>query len=159
MLDIGFMEIFVIGALALIVVGPKELPGLLRSAGQMAAKVKSMAREFQRSMEDAAREADLDSVAKAVKSGGDFKKKLSVENQIVDSIKEFEKTVKTEMTEAKAAAEEPLKTPEFSKPWISEKKADADDPGQVETADKADAPQAEAEPSPEPASDAGKKSA
>ena len=37
MLDIGMLEIFVIGALALIVVGPKELPGLLRTVGQFAA--------------------------------------------------------------------------------------------------------------------------
>ena len=67
MLDIGFMEILVIGALALIVVGPKELPGLLRTVGQYAGKARAMAREFQRTMEDAAREADLGDVADVVK--------------------------------------------------------------------------------------------
>ncbi|GMG82243.1 hypothetical protein LNKW23_14560 [Paralimibaculum aggregatum] len=60
MLDIGWQELLVIGALALLVVGPKELPGLLRSVGRYAGKARSMAREFQRSMEDAAREADLE---------------------------------------------------------------------------------------------------
>ncbi|MEO1613405.1 MAG: twin-arginine translocase TatA/TatE family subunit, partial [Pseudomonadota bacterium] len=40
MLDIGFMEILVIGAIALIVVGPKELPGLLRTVGQYAGKAR-----------------------------------------------------------------------------------------------------------------------
>ena len=92
------LEIFVIGALALIVVGPKELPGLLRTVGQFAAKARGMAREFQSSMEDAAREADLDGVVKSVKSGN----KLPFDNQIVDSMKEFEKSVKTEINSADA---------------------------------------------------------
>ncbi|MFT4795154.1 MAG: sec-independent protein translocase protein TatB [Paracoccaceae bacterium] len=59
MLDIGLSELLVIGALALIVVGPKELPGMLRNAGRMVAKARGMAREFQGAMEDAAREADV----------------------------------------------------------------------------------------------------
>lgn len=59
MLDIGWQELLVIGALALIVVGPKDLPGLLRSVGQWVGKIRGMAREFQRSMNDAAREADV----------------------------------------------------------------------------------------------------
>jgi sec-independent protein translocase protein TatB len=59
MLDIGWSELMVIGALALIVVGPKDLPKLLRSFGQYVAQMRGMARDFQRSMEDAAREADI----------------------------------------------------------------------------------------------------
>lgn len=59
MFDIGWSELLVLGALALIVVGPRDLPKLLRGAGQYVAQVRGMAREFQRSMEDAAREADL----------------------------------------------------------------------------------------------------
>ena len=59
MLDMGWTEILVIGVVALIVVGPKDLPRMLRTLGQYAGKVRGMAREFQRSMDDAAREADL----------------------------------------------------------------------------------------------------
>ena len=59
MLDIGWTELMVIGVLALLVVGPKELPRLMRTVGQFVAKARGMARDFQRSMEDAAREADL----------------------------------------------------------------------------------------------------
>ena len=58
MFEIGFMELVVIGALALIVVGPKELPGLLRTVGQYVGKARSMARDFQRTMDEAAREAE-----------------------------------------------------------------------------------------------------
>ncbi|HUF57397.1 MAG TPA: Sec-independent protein translocase protein TatB [Thermohalobaculum sp.] len=59
MLDIGWTELMVIGVIALLVVGPKELPRLLRTVGQFVGKARGMARDFQRSMEDAAREADL----------------------------------------------------------------------------------------------------
>jgi len=59
MLDMGWTEILLIGVVALIVVGPKDLPRMLRSLGQYTGKLRGMAREFQRSMDDAAREADL----------------------------------------------------------------------------------------------------
>jgi sec-independent protein translocase protein TatB len=59
MLDIGWQELLVIGALALIVVGPKDLPGMLRSLGQWVGRLRGMAREFQRAMNEAAREADV----------------------------------------------------------------------------------------------------
>jgi sec-independent protein translocase protein TatB len=62
MFDIGWSELLVIGSIALIVVGPKDLPGLLRTLGKYAAQARGMAREFQRSMEEAAREADLSDV-------------------------------------------------------------------------------------------------
>lgn len=65
MLDIGWSELLVVGVLALLVVGPKELPRLMRSVGQWAGKARSMAREFQRSMDDVAREADLKELADA----------------------------------------------------------------------------------------------
>ncbi|RMH52824.1 MAG: twin-arginine translocase subunit TatB [Alphaproteobacteria bacterium] len=68
MLDIGWSELLVIGVVALIVVGPKDLPAMFRTVGQYVGKARSMAREFQRSMEDAARQAELDEVRKAAQS-------------------------------------------------------------------------------------------
>ncbi len=59
MFDIGWSELLILGALALIVVGPKDLPGMLRNVGRMVGKARGMAREFQGAMEDAAREADV----------------------------------------------------------------------------------------------------
>jgi len=50
----GSTELLLIGLVALIVVGPKELPGMFRMMGQATSKVKKMAREFSRAMEDAA---------------------------------------------------------------------------------------------------------
>lgn len=68
MFDIGWMEMVVIGTVALVVVGPKDLPGMFRTAGQFMAKARGMARDFQRSMEQAAKEAGLGEATKAMTS-------------------------------------------------------------------------------------------
>ena len=68
MFDIGWGEFFLIGVVALIVVGPKELPGLFRTVGQWTGKARAMAREFQRSLEQAANESGMDEVSRSLKS-------------------------------------------------------------------------------------------
>ncbi|MEO1292832.1 MAG: Sec-independent protein translocase protein TatB [Pseudomonadota bacterium] len=68
MFDIGGLELIVLAALALIIVGPKELPGMIRNVGRWVAKARGLAREFQQGMEEAAREADLDKEVNALKS-------------------------------------------------------------------------------------------
>ena len=70
MLDLGWSEILIIGVVALIVVGPKDLPKMLRTLGQYAGRAKGIAREFQRSMDDAARQADIEEL-RDVKKGLD----------------------------------------------------------------------------------------
>ena len=60
MFDIGGLELLVVAAVALIVVGPKELPVLVRNVGRWVSRARQMAREFQQGMEDAAKEADVD---------------------------------------------------------------------------------------------------
>lgn len=67
MFDLGWSELLVIGIVALIVVGPKDLPRMLRTLGQYAARARSVAREFQRSMDEAARQADLDELRQVKK--------------------------------------------------------------------------------------------
>ncbi|MEI4470515.1 Sec-independent protein translocase protein TatB [Frigidibacter sp. MR17.24] len=64
MLDIGWSELLLIGIVALIVVGPKDLPVMFRQLGRITAKARGMARDFSRAMEDAAKEAGVDDVAK-----------------------------------------------------------------------------------------------
>lgn len=68
MFDIGFAELMVIGVVSLIVVGPKDLPGMFRTVGRYVGKAKSMAREFQRSMEDAADATGIKDVTSDLKN-------------------------------------------------------------------------------------------
>lgn len=59
MFDLGMMELLVIGVVALIVVGPKDLPVMFRNVGRFTGKMKGMAREFTRAMNDAADETGV----------------------------------------------------------------------------------------------------
>ncbi|WP_187428639.1 Sec-independent protein translocase protein TatB [Roseobacter fucihabitans] len=68
MFDIGMTEMLVIGVVALIVVGPKDLPVLFRKAGEAVGKAKGMAREFSRAMNDAADQTGMNDVAKGLKT-------------------------------------------------------------------------------------------
>ncbi|MGD9917665.1 MAG: Sec-independent protein translocase protein TatB [Paenirhodobacter sp.] len=67
MFDIGWSELLLIGVVALIVVGPKDLPVMFHSLGRMTAKARAMAREFSRAMEDAAKDTGLDAAAADLK--------------------------------------------------------------------------------------------
>ena len=66
MFDIGWSELLLIGIVALIAIGPKELPGALRTLGQWMAKVRRMASEFQNQFHEAMREAELADLKKEV---------------------------------------------------------------------------------------------
>ena len=65
---IGGLEILVIGLIALIVVGPKDLPVLLRKVGQAIGKARAMANEFRASFDEMARQSELDELRKEVEA-------------------------------------------------------------------------------------------
>ncbi len=85
---IGSSELVIIAVVALIVIGPKDLPKVLRTIGQFTTKMRGMAREFQRHLDEATREAGLDEVKDDVskmtnftvtdldKTGDDIKKAI-----------------------------------------------------------------------------------
>ncbi|HCQ64727.1 MAG TPA: twin-arginine translocase subunit TatB, partial [Rhodobacteraceae bacterium] len=67
MFDIGFTELMVIGVVALIVVGPKDLPTLFRTLGRFTARMRGLGREFTSAMNAAADESGMKDVAKDLK--------------------------------------------------------------------------------------------
>ena len=66
--DIGVSEMIVVAAIALIVVGPKDLPLLMRRVGQFIARLRGMANEFRASFEDMARQSELEELRKEVEA-------------------------------------------------------------------------------------------
>jgi sec-independent protein translocase protein TatB len=89
----------VIGAVALIVIGPKDLPRTLRTIGQMTAKVRRMAAEFQSQFNEAMREAELD----------DVKKQIQGMNESVSSLNKTSfNPIQTIRDEVKGAIEAPV---------------------------------------------------
>jgi sec-independent protein translocase protein TatB len=83
MFDIGWTELLLIAVVAIVVIGPKDLPRAMRSVGQWTTKVKRMAGDFQRQFNEAVREAELDDVKNQVTKLGkldpmaDLKKSLT----------------------------------------------------------------------------------
>jgi sec-independent protein translocase protein TatB len=64
--SLGFQEILLLGVLALVVVGPKDLPLMLRKLGRWTAKLRGMAQEFRTGFDELARQAELDELKKEV---------------------------------------------------------------------------------------------
>ena len=92
MFDLSWSEILVIGTAAIIFIGPKELPGALRTLGQWAAKARSMAREFQNSVDDMIRESELQKIKDEVDkvSSGDLQRHIE---RTIDPDGEINKTL------------------------------------------------------------------
>lgn len=87
MFEIGWTEMLVIAVVMIVVVGPKDLPKMLRTFGRTAAKLRSMAGDFQKQFNEALKEAELDDVKKSV----DSLRSLNPANEIKKSLNPFEK--------------------------------------------------------------------
>src|SRR3989304_8893743 len=68
MFDIGWSELLVIAVVAIVVVGPKDPPKLMRAFGHSAGKLRRAASDFQRQFEEAMRESEVEEVRKAIES-------------------------------------------------------------------------------------------
>src|SRR5271167_776065 len=92
MFDIGWSEFVVIGVVALIVIGPKELPAVLRAIGQWTTKIRRMAGEFQSQFQEAMREAEMADLKKQVDELGDSAKGLASDFDFKEATKWEPKT-------------------------------------------------------------------
>ena len=84
MFDIGWSELVLIGIVALIVIGPKELPTALRTAGMWMGKVRRMASEFQGQFQEAMREAEMAELKKQVDEIGNSTANLTSFDPLAD---------------------------------------------------------------------------
>jgi len=109
MFDISWSEFLLIGVVALIVIGPKELPGVLRTLGQYTRKVRSMASEFQGQFQEAMREAEM----------ADLKKQV---DDMAQDLKDFDplKEVKSDVEAMSKDIERSLEAPAEPKPAPSD---------------------------------------
>ncbi len=96
MFDIGWSELVVIGVVALIAIGPKELPGVLRTVGQWMGKARRMASEFQGQFNEAMREAEMADIKKTFDDASAAAKDLSPVNLLTSLNKDVEDAMKIE---------------------------------------------------------------
>src|SRR5215813_3813890 len=101
LLDFGWSELMLIGVVALVVIGPKDLPKALRVAGFWVRKARTLSREFQSSIEQMVREAELDEMRQELKKATE-----------IDLEKEFHQAV--DPTGSLAESLKPPELPNFS---------------------------------------------
>ena len=112
--ETGAFELIFLGAVALIVVGPKDLPILMRKVGQFLARMRGMAAEFRGHVDEMVRQSELDQVKKQLESSVS-----GVDMAALDPTKEFKQHLEDGMAEGdraladvKAALDNPLAEPE-----------------------------------------------
>lgn len=88
-MELGMSELLVIGIVALVVIGPRDLPEMFRQLGRLTAKLRAMSREFSRAMEQAANEAGVKDVAKDLNAIAN--PKAMGLNAVKDAVDKFEK--------------------------------------------------------------------
>ena len=146
--DIGWSELLLIGVVALVFIGPKDLPRALRVAGYWFRKAQNLSREFQSSVDQMIREAELDEMREQLKKATEF-----------DIEKEFQKTVDPtgELTESIKPPGVPdffEATPSASEPLpvsVSAETATSEPAAALPAPAEAPMPASAPEPQPEPA--------
>ena len=107
MLDIGWSELLVIAVVLIVVVGPKDLPPMLRAFGKMTTRLRSMAGEFRAQFDEALREADLDDVRKTINDA----QRLNPVNSLRDAMSPLRQTASEIRSDFQNAVSTPAPPP------------------------------------------------
>ena len=116
MFDVGWSELVVIAVVALVVIGPKELPGVLRSIGYWMGKVRRMASEFQGQFQEAMREAEMADLKKDVDDLNSAATGLTDFNLLADAQKQIDSAFEAADKSISAPASPDAATVENSPP-------------------------------------------
>lgn len=101
MFDLGWSKILILAVVAIVVVGPKELPSLLRTLGQFIAQLRRHAAEFRAQFDEAMRSTELDQIRRDVEA---------IKSDATASIQGIGKTLEQDLAEAKASVEQAVET-------------------------------------------------
>ena len=101
MFDVAWQEVLVVGIVALLVVGPKELPTLLRTVGKYVGMIKKQASEFRAQFDEAMRESELDQLRKDVEK---------IKTDAESTIRDVERSVESEVSGVKREFDETAKS-------------------------------------------------
>ena len=126
----GFFELVLVAVVALIVVGPKDLPRLMRSAGQMVAKARRLAGEFTAAFDQMAREAEMEDLRKEIDELKKNNPVAEAKRAVEESIAPIDKEIRDEVREVNKAVQEAAKPAD--EPAKTE--AAASEPAPTETA-------------------------
>ncbi len=105
--DIGWMELLLIGIVALIVVGPKDLPMMFRRLGQFTGRIRAMARDFQRAMDEAADDSGMTDLNRDLRSAARYTRNPAKagKDALKDAFGDVDPTKYPEGSHTRAAAE------------------------------------------------------
>jgi sec-independent protein translocase protein TatB len=96
MFDIGWQELFLIGLITILVIGPRELPRVLRTVVAAVRKMRGLANDFQRGIDELARETELDDIRKDLERTAtldlerDLKETIDPTGELSNSVRELE---------------------------------------------------------------------
>ena len=127
MFDMSWSELLIIGVVALIAIGPKELPGVLRAAGQWMGKIRRMATEFQGQFQEAMREAEMADIKKQVDELSDAASSVTSFDPIGNIEKEFQTAVEDKPADSAAPASDAPATAKPGEPVPAAKDAVSQD--------------------------------
>ncbi|MCV9997141.1 Sec-independent protein translocase protein TatB [Pararhizobium sp. YC-54] len=106
MLDVGWTELVVIAIVLIIVVGPKDLPPMLRTFGKMMTKMRGMANDFRHQFDEALKEADLDDVRKTLSDAQKLNPAHSI-REAMNPLRQMGNDIKADLQKATAVDTKP----------------------------------------------------